>query len=113
MADSVFEAAVQETLREIGAAIAAIETLVDVEKQAEILRDRLVRLLAMARRDPGIEAAADDLHRAASAFIDAQRRGASGNNLARARALHDALRRLEERAISARPNDRARELGLD
>ena len=88
-----------------------------VEQQAfsadlQALRVPLVDVLELIERDPGIEAASDDLYEVARAYVTA-REGAEVRHRqpGRKRMLAEAFTRYRDRLASARPNVLARGAG--
>lgn len=110
--DRTFGDVVEKAARSIERALARISAQDDIEGQLHALRGHVVELLALIERNPGIEAAADDLYTAAQLFVVAQRANATFNNRARLRPLQDALMRFQERITTTQPSGFAKEIGL-
>jgi hypothetical protein len=66
----------------------------------------LIEILALVERDPGLELAAEDLHRAAAMIVGGH--GAEGIDVRRRRLLLDAARRFRARLDAACPSRGAR-----
>jgi argininosuccinate lyase len=104
--------AVDEILRSIEQSVERLREGAVVESEAHRIGAHLLSLLEIVEHNPGIDAAADDLYAAARAFV-AARQGQDAGPLRRdERVLAEALARLRERAATAGPSERARELGL-
>jgi len=64
-------------------------------------------------RDPGIEAAADDLYATVMAFVTTHKDAEHGSERRDRRVVREAFLRLEAKLAAGRPSDNARALGLD
>ena len=111
-----FHDALADTVSLIEGALARIEQQDDAQAVLHNLRADLTKVLELVERNPGIEAAADDLRDAAESYVAAQDHrtadgGRLGLNPARGRALADAFARFRDRLLQARPNERARLMG--
>ena len=108
-----FAAAIQETVEYVERALARIETGDGVEAEVHNVRAYLVNTLEMIDRDPGIEAAADDLYATAAAFVAGQGRPEDGSPRRDKRVLREAFLRLRDKLASARPSNKAQGMGLE
>src|SRR5687768_4473561 len=99
---SDFAAILQDRLGTIDHALAQIKRGELVEAALHSLRGALIEVLEQIERDPGIEAAADDLFTAAATLSTYSARGVPPEARQR-RVLSDASSRLNERLASARP----------
>jgi hypothetical protein len=79
----------------------------DAEAELHTLRARLLDLLELIERDPGIEAASDDLYAVAKEIAFGADRGPRMSRLS-----NDAFLRLRDRLGSARPSRKAQDMGL-
>lgn len=104
--------AVDEILGAIDEAVARLRGGAVAESEAHRIGAHLLSLLEIVAHNPGIDAAADDLYAAARAFVAARQRQDDGPLKREARVLADALTRLRDRAATAGPSERARDLGL-
>ena len=102
---------VAQTLEFVERAIARIEGGESQEVEAHNIRAYLLNTLELVDRDPGIEAAADDLYAVAAAFGAAHQPGHGPERRDR-RVLREALLRLEAKLTAARPSEKARSMGL-
>ena len=108
-----FAAAIRETLEYLEKAIARIEKGEAAEAEAHNIRAYLINTLDLTERDPGIEAAADDLYAMTAAFVPfdgaevehGPERGDRG-------ALRQAFLQLMQKLAGARPSAKARATGL-
>jgi hypothetical protein len=105
-----FAEAVLETAGFIDRAVARIEAGQGVATEAHNVRTYLISLLEIVERDPGLDAAADDLHAACTAFAEAAEK--AGPDQRQRRLLREAVIRFKDRLPAARPNEAARRLGL-
>ena len=96
----------EETLGFVQRALDRIETGDSAEAELHNLRAYLINILELIERDPGIEAASDDLYSVAKELVVEPGRGP------RISRLREALLRLGDRLASARPSEQARHLGL-
>jgi hypothetical protein len=67
----------------------------------------LVNVLELVERDPGIEAASDDLSAVAKVLAEGADRGPRMSRL-----LDEAMMRFRDRLTLARPSEQARHMGL-
>ena len=81
----------------IALAVAGLEQPGDPNAHLRHLQDRLVTLLCGQERQPGLEAAADDLYRAAVCFLQAQSGSLAPPSSRHLRLLHNAGDRLQSR----------------
>ena len=107
-----FAAAIAQTLEYVERSLARIQEGDGAETEAHNIRVYLVNTLELTHRDPGIEAAADDLYAAATAFVVGQGRPEDGSRRRDARILREAFLRLRDKLADARPSDKARGMGL-
>src|SRR5215204_349363 len=98
--------ALEETLGFIQRALDRIQAG-HAEAELHNLRAYLLNILELVDRDPGIEAASDDLYAVAKQFSVGQDRGARMSQL-----LQEAFLRFGDRVRSARPSEQARGTGL-
>ncbi len=103
--------ALDETFGFIEHALTKIEAREGAEAELHNLRAYLLNVLDLVDRDPGIDAAADDLHEAARALVAADRDGRPLSPSQR-RLPEEAYFRFRERLLSARPSEAARRMGL-
>lgn len=96
----------EERVTAIEEALTHLEQQAHAETGLHDLHAHLPSLLELVERDAGVNAAADDLLSAASAFVQ-------GGHPARARLLREAFERLQARLKSARLNERGRMRGLE
>ena len=97
-----FVAALEDLLERVERAAASIEQG-GGENALHDLRLALIEILGLIKRDPGIEAAADDLYEAAAAFLaDVTASTPLGRRL---RLLREARLRYRERLTGARPGE--------
>lgn len=81
----------------IALAVAELERPGDARAQLRHLQDSLVALLCGQERQPGLEAAADDLYRAATCFLQAQAGSLAPPSARHLRLLHNAADRFQSR----------------
>ncbi|WP_191970178.1 hypothetical protein [Methylobacterium planeticum] len=84
----------------IEGALGLIRQRQDVHTQGRNVRAYLMDVLDLVRRDPGIDAAVDDLHRSVCAFVEAEP-AEGGVEARRLRLLDDAHSRLLDRLRAA------------
>ena len=109
-----FAAAIVETLDFVERALSRVEKGDGAEeREVHNIRAYLVNTLELIERDPGIEAAADDLYATATAFVAGQGRPTDGSERRDQRLLREAFLRLREKLAGARPSDKARGMGLE
>jgi hypothetical protein len=76
------------------------------------LRAYLINLVELIDRNPGVDAAADDLYDAARTYLEHHRRANVQTDPRRERHLTQSLDRLRYRLTSASPSDKAHSMGL-
>lgn len=81
----------------IALAVAALEQPGDPNAQLRHLQGNLVSILCGQERQPGLEAAADDLYRAAMCFLQAQGGSLAPPSARHLRLLHNAADRFQAR----------------
>jgi hypothetical protein len=106
-----FEATKRERLGFVERAVARIAQGDGADAALREIGAFLLDLLTLVERDPGLELAADDLYDAA-AMLAGESRDSAIADARRWRLIKDAARRFRERLDAARPGDRARRLGL-
>ncbi|HEX8168555.1 MAG TPA: hypothetical protein VF601_22570 [Beijerinckiaceae bacterium] len=111
-ARSLFEATKRERLGFVERAVARIAQGDGADAALREVGAFVLDLLTLVERDPGLELAADDLYDAAALLADGAGRGSGMADARRWRLLKDAERRFRARLDAAHPNDRARRLGL-
>jgi hypothetical protein len=99
-----FDQARDEGLRFVELAIARIARGEGVEGAFRELEAFLIELLSLVERDPGLELASKDLHRAATMIVGDRRGGLGEVDTRRWRLLMDAARRFRARLDAASPN---------
>jgi|SRR3954447_17888921 hypothetical protein len=99
--------ALEETLGFIQRALDRIQAGDAVEAELHNVRAYLLNILELVDRDPGIEAASDDLYAVAKEFSGGPDRRTRMSPL-----LHEAFLRFGDRLRSARPSEHARAIGL-
>ena len=113
MTEKTFGEALSERTAAIEAAVLRIADDRDAEASLNQLRVDLVEMLGLVERNPGIEAAADDLGQTASEFLKALRLDpASLLRDRRTRRLKAALQHLQDRLATAQPGEKAKQTGL-
>jgi hypothetical protein len=100
--------ALEEALCSIEKTLARIEQAEDVEAGLNDVQSHILSVLWLVERNPGIEAAADDLYRAAAACVKDKASVGSRHR----RIMNDASARFRERLKMASPSEQARRLGL-
>ncbi len=100
-----------ETFGFIEQALTRIEAREGAAIELHNLRAYLLNVLDLVDRDPGIDAAADDLHEAARALVAADQDGQPLSPSQR-RLPEEAYFRFRERLLNARPSEAARRMGL-
>ena len=97
----------QESLDYVERALARLEEGAGAETEAHNIRAYLINTLELIDRDPGIEAAADDLYATAAAFaVGHGPDGDHGPERRDRRVLREAFLRLQDKLAGARPSDR-------
>jgi hypothetical protein len=104
---------IAETLSFIDRALTRIENGESAEAEAHDIRAYLVMTLELLDRDPGIEAAADDLHAVVAAFVTGHQRAEHGPERRDRRVLREAFLRLQAKLATGQPSDNARTRGRD
>jgi hypothetical protein len=99
--------ALEETLGFIQRALDRIQAGDAVEAELHHVRAYLLNILELVERDPGIEAASDDLYAVAKEVSGGPDRGTRMSWL-----LQEAFLRFGDRLRSARPSQQARGIGL-
>jgi hypothetical protein len=102
--------AVQEANVTIEGILSRLERTPDSEAGLGDLRSQILSILWLVERDPGIEAAADDLFNAATAVVRVVDDGDSG--VRHKRIMNEANLRFRERLRTATPSQQALKLGL-
>ncbi len=97
--------ALDETLGFVERALDRIRNSDSAEAELHNVRAYLVNILDLVERDPGIEAASDDLYQVAAVLAQGTDKGTS-------RLLNEALLRFRERLALAQPSERALQMGL-
>lgn len=105
-----FAEALAETCEFVDRAIARIAAGEGALIEVHNVRTYLINLLELVERDPGLDAAADDLHATILACVSAVEVGSL--DARRRRLLDEAAARLRARLSLAKPNEAARRLGL-
>ena len=103
--------AVDEAIEAIEAILAQLDRTPDSEAGLGDLRSQILSILWLVERDPGIEAAADDLYNAATAVVRVVDDGDSG--VRHKRIMNEANLRFRERLRTATPSQQAIKLGLN
>ena len=101
MADRSFSSAVEEALGVIERALDNIRTGKGVESELHTVRACLLEVLDLVERDPGIEAASDDLYSVARNVACGPDRGRRMSRL-----LHEAFLRFRDPLDTAQPSGR-------
>jgi hypothetical protein len=107
MTPKTFAAILEDRLKHVEDAVALIEQGDGGAAEINTMRGNLVDILKLVERNPGIEAAADDLHDLAAGTVVANARERQQTSRGR-RVLRDALTRLKERLATAQPVARTR-----
>ncbi len=103
--------ALEDTISFIERALTKIEAREGAAAEVHNLCAYLLNVLALVDRDPGIDAAADDLHEAARALVAADRDERPLSPSQR-RLPQEAYFRFRDRLLNARPSEAARRIGL-
>jgi hypothetical protein len=106
MHDRSFSNALEEMLASIAHVLLRIRAQ-EADAELYTLRGHLLDLLELVERDPGIEAASDDLYAVSKEIACGADRGARMSRLS-----NEAFLRLRDRLGSARPSHKARDMGL-
>jgi hypothetical protein len=99
--------ALEETLGSIERAVERIRTGDGGETELRDIRAYLLSMLDLVERDPGIDAASDDVFASAKALADGADKGTRMSRL-----TSEALLRFRDRLALARPSKQARNMGL-
>ena len=99
--------ALDETLACIERAIERICAGDGAEPELRNVRAYLVNLLELVERDPGIEAASNDLYQVAAVLVEGTDKSPRMSRL-----LSEAFLRLRDRLAMTRPSERAMQIGL-
>jgi hypothetical protein len=102
--------AIDEALRAIDSALSRIDETADTSAGLNDVRSHILSILWLVERNPGIEAAADDLYQAAAASMRAT--ADAGGASRHRRILSDASARFRARLALAAASAQARRLGL-
>jgi len=105
-----FAEMVVETVDFVERALARIEQGDGADTELHNVRAYLVNTLELIERDPGIEAAADDLYATAAAFVADQ---GPEHGRRDKRVLQEAFLRLREKLAGAAPSEKARGMRLE
>ncbi len=110
MTQKSFTETLEETMSFIERALDRITRNEGAEAELHNVQAYVLNILELVDRDPGIDAAADDLQNAVRSFVvgridqgDAPRRG---------RLMREAYLRFHDRLTAARPSEHARRMGL-
>ncbi len=110
MTQKLLVEAIEETASFIERAIDRITRNEGAQAESHNVQAYILNILELVERDPGIDAAADDLQNAVRSFViglidqgDAPRRG---------RLMREAYLRFHDRLTAARPSEHARRMGL-
>jgi len=107
LTDVTFAAILEDRLKHVEDAVTLIEQGDGRTAELDTLRGNLIDILENVERNPGIEAAANDLYDIAAGTVVANAQERQLTNRGR-RVLRDALMRLKERLATAQPVDRTR-----
>jgi hypothetical protein len=99
--------ALHETLGFVRRALDRIHAGEGAEAELHNVRAYLVNVLDLVERDPGIEAASDDLYAVAQRLAEGNDKGPRMRRL-----LVEAFQRFHDRLALARPSERALQMGL-
>jgi hypothetical protein len=99
--------ALDETLGFVERALDRIRNGDSAEAELHNVRAYLINILDLVERDPGIEAASDDLYQVAAVLAQGTDKGPRTSRL-----LNEALLRFRERLALAQPSERALQMGL-
>ena len=97
----------EESLEFIQRALDRIRAGDNADAELHNVRAYLVNVLELVERDPGVEAASDDLYQVATVLA-----GGSDKGTRRSRLLDEAFLRFRDRLASASPSERAVQMGL-
>ena len=102
-----------QTLSFIERALTRIQNGESPEAEAHTIRAYLVNTLELVERDPGIEAAADDLYAMVAGFVTGHEQAEHGPDRRDRRVVREAFLRLQDKLAASRPSDKAKAMGLD
>ncbi len=105
MTPSTFAALLEERLKHVEDAVALIEKGEVGRPELESLHAHLIEILDIIERDPGVEAAADDLYEVAARAVSGSARERQPQSRER-RIIREAALRLKERLATAQPLSR-------
>src|SRR3954452_11056220 len=100
--------ALEETLGFIQRALDRIVAGEDLDAELHNVRAYLVNVLELVERDPGIEAASDDLYQVAATLAEGTDKGTR-----MVRPLNEAFLRVRDRLAVNMPGQLARHMGLE
>ena len=100
--------ALDETLGFVERALDRIRAGESAEGELHNVRASLVNILELVQRDPGIEAASDDLYQVAAVLAEDTDKGTR-----MVRLLNEAFLRFRDRLEMARPSERPMQMGLE
>jgi hypothetical protein len=106
MARSLHDA-LEETLGLIQRALDRIRAGDNAAAELQNVRAYLVNVLDLVERDPGVQAASDDLYQVATVLAGGSDRGTRMSRL-----LDESFLRLRDRLTLAKPSERAVQMGL-
>src|SRR4051812_27631083 len=106
MTEGTLASALEETLGFVERSVARVQAGDAADAELRSIRANLLHVLELVERDPGIEAASDDLFASATALAGADK----GPRMSRL--TSEALLRFRDRLALARPSERARNMGL-
>jgi hypothetical protein len=106
MAEKSLATALEETLGFIERALERVRADENAEAELHNVRAYFINVLELVERDPGIEAASDDLYAVAKELAGGADRGTRMSRLMK------AFLRFRERLATARPSEQARRMGL-
>jgi hypothetical protein len=102
-----------ETLSYIERSLTRIENGDGAEAEAHNVRAYLVNTLELVERDPGIEAAADDLYGVVAAFVTGHQNAEHGSERRDRRVVREAFLRFQAKLAASRPSEKATAMGLE
>ncbi len=108
MTPSTFAAILEDRLKQVEDAVALVEQGHGRTVELDTVRGNLIDILELVERNPGIEAAADDLYDIAARTVVGNVRERQQSDRGR-RVLREGLMRLQERLSTAQPASRARD----
>ncbi len=107
MTPNTFAAILEDRLKQVEDAVGRIEQGDGRAAELDTVRSNLIDILELVERNPGVEAAADDLYDMAAGTMAANALERQQTSRGR-RVLRDALIRLKERLATAQPIARTR-----